>query len=91
MDHTIFSHGVQTGVLPLIRLVYAAMGLTLVNSRNAALGHSDGNDRGYPELVNVPRGKYDERKTASAKFHPLQVKALSMSKLHTGRRLHPSD
>ena len=60
--------------------------LTLVNLRNAALGHGDGNDRAYPELVNVPRGKYDERKTGSAKFYPLQVKALSMSKLHTGER-----
>ena len=70
---------------PTLALVYAVSKLTPANTRNAALGHGDGNDRAYPELVHVPRGKYDERKTGSAKFYPLQVKALSMSKLHTGK------
>lgn len=52
--------------------------------RNAALGHGDANDRAYPELVNVPRAKTDDRRTGSGKFYPLQVKGVSMSKLHTG-------
>lgn len=59
--------------------------------RNAALGQGDANDRTHPELVNVPRGKYEERRTGSAKFYPLQVRGVGMSKLHTGTCHHSSE
>ncbi|KAF8316609.1 hypothetical protein DL93DRAFT_745756 [Clavulina sp. PMI_390] len=56
--------------------------------RNAALGHGDANDRAFPDLVNIPKAKSNAKSgsgngASASRLHPLQVKTISMSKLHT--------
>lgn len=56
-------------------------------SSNAALGLGDSNDRVYPELVVFPRRDDEldlERRSLPARFLPVQVEHVVMSKLHTG-------
>ncbi|KAF8159222.1 hypothetical protein B0H34DRAFT_394330 [Crassisporium funariophilum] len=55
-------------------------------NRNAALGVGDGDDRTYPDHVNI-KSKEDpvelKKKTLVARFSPIGVKQIQMSKLHT--------
>lgn len=60
---------------------------SLLSSRNAALGLGDSNDRFYPEHVTFqPKEDQEslEQKSLSARFQPVRVKNVAMSKLHTG-------
>lgn len=55
--------------------------------RNAALGLGDGNDRVYPDQVVVPSrddAACQHNKTLDERLAPIQVRQVSMSKLHTG-------
>ncbi|KAF8959590.1 hypothetical protein BDZ97DRAFT_1666960 [Flammula alnicola] len=56
-------------------------------NRNAALGLSDGNDRTYPDHVNI-KSKEDPTTLAkmslAVRFSPIYVRQIQMSKLHTG-------
>lgn len=51
-------------------------------NRNAALGHGDGDDRTYPDRV-VIKVKDDPKKSLQARFSPIFVTQIQMSKLHT--------
>jgi polynucleotide 5'-kinase involved in rRNA processing len=51
------------------------------------LGLGDGNDRAYPDQVVIPSRDNVARqlsKTLDERFSPVQVRHVSMSKLHTG-------
>ncbi|KAF8528711.1 hypothetical protein JB92DRAFT_2862754 [Gautieria morchelliformis] len=50
-------------------------------NRNAALGHGDGDDRTYPDQVVILNTIVPE--SMSDKLAPVQVRAVSMAKLHT--------
>ncbi|KAH9921080.1 hypothetical protein B0H21DRAFT_767048 [Amylocystis lapponica] len=55
-------------------------------NRNAALGVGNGDDRAYPELVIIrPTDAADisEKDTLDARFSPVHVRQIAMSKLHT--------
>jgi hypothetical protein len=58
-----------------------------INIRNAALGLGDGNDRAYPDQVLIPSkddAARQHNETLDERFAPIQVRQVSMSKLHTG-------
>ena len=57
--------------------------LSEVKSRNATLGHGHGDDRAYPDRV-VIKVKDDPKKSLQARFSPIFVTQIQMSKLHTG-------
>ena len=52
-------------------------------SRNATLGHGHGDDRAYPDRV-VIKVTDDPKKSLQARFSPIFVTQIQMSKLHTG-------
>jgi hypothetical protein len=57
------------------------------DTRNAALGLGDGNDRAYPDQVVIPRKDGVTRqhdRTLDDRFAQIHVRQVSMSKLHTG-------
>ena len=49
----------------------------------AALGVGDGNDRAHPELVTPRIPDVSEKETLDARFTPVRVRQVAMSKLHT--------
>ncbi|RDX54165.1 hypothetical protein OH76DRAFT_1398482 [Lentinus brumalis] len=53
------------------------------SNRNAALGVGDGNDRAYPELVSPRIPDVLEKENLDARFTPVRVRQVVMSKLHT--------
>lgn len=53
------------------------------SNRNAALGVGDGNDRAHPELVTPRIPDVSEKETLDARFTPVRVRQVAMSKLHT--------
>ncbi|KAG8738519.1 hypothetical protein FRC10_006765 [Ceratobasidium sp. 414] len=54
------------------------------SNRNATLGVGDADDRTYPEAIHVTRPtEVTERLTGSARFSPICVKHIAMSRLHT--------
>ncbi|KAI0714213.1 hypothetical protein C8T65DRAFT_573631 [Cerioporus squamosus] len=53
------------------------------SNRNAALGVGDGNDRAYPELVSPRVPDVSEKENLDARFTPVRVRQIAMSKLHT--------
>ncbi|KAL6301747.1 regulator of chromosome condensation 1/beta-lactamase-inhibitor protein II [Sparassis latifolia] len=54
-------------------------------NRNAALGLGDGDDRTYPEQVVIrPADPVSEKEIIDARFSPIHVRQIVMSKLHTG-------
>jgi hypothetical protein len=64
--------------------------LPIIILRNAALGLGDGGDRTHPDQVIIRRleGNSDsESKTLNARFSPIHVRQIQMSKLHTGESL----
>jgi inhibitor of Bruton tyrosine kinase len=57
-------------------------------NRNAVLGIGDGSDRTYPDIIQVSRKddtSISEEHGQIARFQPLQVQQIEMSKLHTGK------
>lgn len=54
------------------------------SNRNAALGVGDGNDRTFPELISLRAGEPSERDSVDARFTPIRVRQIAMSRLHTG-------
>ena len=61
--------------------------LTWGANRNAALGLGNGDDRVYPEQVVIrpPEGSaMSEKENVDARFAPIHVRQIAMSKLHTG-------
>ncbi|KAF8325428.1 uncharacterized protein EI90DRAFT_3072829 [Cantharellus anzutake] len=55
------------------------------SNRNASLGLGDSNDRSYPELVSIPNqcGNEVPKLAGSARFYPVPLIGLDMSKFHT--------
>jgi len=71
----------------LYRHLVIMVKLTWSNLRNAALGLGDANDRAYPDQVIIPSKDNAARrynKTLDERLAPVQVRQVSMSKLHTG-------
>lgn len=67
--------------------------LTWGANRNAALGLGDGDDRMYSEQVGIrplEGSAMSEKENVDARFAPIHVQQIAMSKLHTGawRSLH---
>ena len=54
------------------------------SNRNAALGVGDGDDRTHPELITLRIGELSEKDTIDARFTPVRVRQIAMSRLHTG-------
>lgn len=60
--------------------------------RNAALGVGDGDDRAYPDQVIIREkesSSESEHRTLEARFSPIDVRQVQMSKLHTGAPRRP--
>ncbi|KAF8594148.1 hypothetical protein BDV93DRAFT_565726 [Ceratobasidium sp. AG-I] len=54
------------------------------SNRNATLGVGDANDRTYPEVIRIARpADVVDKLTGSARFSPIHVKQIAMSRLHT--------
>ena len=55
--------------------------------RNATLGLGDSGDRAYPDQVIIRKQESNmdsETRTLAARFSPIYVRQIQMSKLHTG-------
>ena len=53
------------------------------SNRNAALGVGDGDDRAIPELVSLRVSAVPETEILDARFTPIRVRQIAMSRLHT--------
>ncbi|PIL24898.1 hypothetical protein GSI_12785 [Ganoderma sinense ZZ0214-1] len=53
------------------------------SNRNAALGVGDGDDRAIPELVSLRVSSVPETEKLDARFTPIRVRQIAMSRLHT--------
>nr|VWO99799.1 FAD-dependent monooxygenase DEP2 (EC (Depudecin biosynthesis cluster protein 2) [Ganoderma boninense] len=53
------------------------------SNRNAALGVGDGDDRAIPELVSLRLSAIPETEKLDARFTPIRVRQIAMSRLHT--------
>lgn len=80
------------GTKPDEKDIYCAALFTWGTNRNAALGHGSADDKTYPELVTVRpiEGSISEKATVDARFNPIHLQEVVMSKLHTGTTLHLS-
>ncbi|EJF64315.1 hypothetical protein DICSQDRAFT_54213 [Dichomitus squalens LYAD-421 SS1] len=53
------------------------------SNRNAALGVGDGDDRAIPELVSLRVSPVPQTESLNARFTPIRVRQVAMSRLHT--------
>ncbi|KAI0630756.1 hypothetical protein C8Q77DRAFT_224911 [Trametes polyzona] len=53
------------------------------SNRNAALGVGDADDRAYPELISLRTSPVPETEPIDARFTPIRVRQIVMSRLHT--------
>ncbi|QRW02520.1 The BTB (BR-C, ttk and bab)/POZ (Pox virus and Zinc finger) domain [Ceratobasidium sp. AG-Ba] len=72
------------GTAPNVSASAARELLVWGSNRNATLGVGDADDRTYPEAIHITRPtEVTEKLTGSARFSPITVKHIAMSRLHT--------
>ncbi|EJU03260.1 hypothetical protein DACRYDRAFT_115464 [Dacryopinax primogenitus] len=72
------------GTYPDFEAPYGTMLYTWGVNRNFTLGLGDGDDRTYPEPINLARLTPPSNATGSARFDTIGVSSIVMAKLHTG-------
>ncbi|KAF8653250.1 hypothetical protein AX16_004048 [Volvariella volvacea WC 439] len=78
--------GTQPGAFSIPRTPVRAELFTWGTNKNATLGSGDGGDRSYPDHIVIQPKEASEvlqKKPVEARFSPIHVRQLQMSKLHT--------